>query len=71
MTRRNVARLLLVGLLLALLALPIVGAAVDVQAVDGHGVHFTLLQEKGTDAGPAAVIACSSGSGSQSGCGGG
>lgn len=73
MNRQTFVRFLLVGLLLALLAVPVLGA-VSQPAVAGDSPnnfgHFITIQGKGTPAGPSAVIACTPPS-SGNGCGGG
>jgi hypothetical protein len=68
--RQTLYRFLLVGLLLALLAMPVLGAAARPDVAVNNLGHFITLQGKGTSAGPAAVIACTPPS-SGSGCGGG
>jgi hypothetical protein len=67
--RQTLYRFLLVGLLLALLAVPVVGAVAQPGVANDLG-HFITLQVKGTPAGPAAVIACTPPS-SGNNCGGG
>lgn len=71
LTRQNVLRLLLLGLLLAALVVPIVGMGVAGQ-VDGalDAVDAILIQGDGPAGQPAAIIACDDPGGS-GGSGGG
>lgn len=64
-----VLRLLLTGLLLAMLTMSVVGTAVSIAA--DNSPNFALFQDESPSDGPVFVIACENGGGgSQSGCGG-
>jgi hypothetical protein len=67
MNRQTLYRWLLVGLLLAMLVVPVLGAVAHQPATSQD--HFTTLQVKDTAA-PSAVLACTPPS-SGNGCGGG
>ena len=73
MNRQTLYRFVLVGLLLALLVVPVLGMVAQPGAagsVTDSLDHFITLQVEGTGARPAAVIACTPPS-SGNGCGGG
>jgi hypothetical protein len=67
----KVVYLLFVGLLLAMLLVPMTATLIGGQAAAHDAPHFTLFQGEAT--GPTAVIACipQDPSGSSGGCGGG
>ena len=67
--RQNISRLLLAGLLMAMLILPIMSVAADNDAVVNDGTHFTLFQTEEQDLGNIVNGDCSDG-GSDGGCGG-
>lgn len=71
LTRNNFTRLLLVGLLLATLAIvPVLGVSLDSQASFDFPSQFGISHIELDPTGPASVIACVPPGGSQ-GCGGG
>ncbi|MDX1686533.1 MAG: hypothetical protein R3248_00985 [Candidatus Promineifilaceae bacterium] len=73
LTRQNVLRLLLLGLLLAALLVPVVGAGVAgnvAGALDDAASFQRLIQGDGLTGQPAAIIACDDPGGS-GGSGGG
>lgn len=67
MNRRIVTRLVLIVLLLALLAVPILGAAGSGSVLAGAAGLSTLWQGKDTPSGPIA-IACNDPGGGSGGC---
>jgi hypothetical protein len=70
LTRHNLVRLLILGLVLALLVVSFVGVATNFLNITAPNFLLSLFQGEGAGAGPAAVIACSCGDpgGSQGGC---
>jgi hypothetical protein len=70
MNRQIVYRLLLAALLLAMLAVPVVGAVAgpELAGLEGGSQEAAVASPAG---GPVAVLACTPPGGSGSGCGGG
>lgn len=60
-TRQNVIRLVLAGLLLALLAVPILGAALDSGVAANDAPDSTLLYHVSPTDGAGVAIACNQG----------
>jgi hypothetical protein len=60
-TRQNVARLLLVGLLLALLAVPVLGVVLGTGVAANDGADSTLLYHASPTDGAGVAIACTTG----------
>jgi hypothetical protein len=60
-TRQNIIRLLLVGLLLALMAVPVVGVALGSDVAANDGPDSTLLYHISPMDGGGIAIACQSG----------
>ena len=67
--QKTIYRLLLAGLLLALLVLPVVSIAANGGLAVNNGSHFTPFAAEKQDI-PAAVIACDPGGSSGGSCGG-
>lgn len=67
-TRKNLIRLLFVGLLLAMLAVPIVGTALENQLATTDSDQFSLIQSGTLETGTAIACNCPDPGGSGGTC---
>lgn len=67
--QQTVYRLLLAGLLLAMLVLPVVNVAADADSVANHGAHSIVLPAETQDI-PAHILTCDPGGSAGGACGG-
>lgn len=67
-TRRNIIRLLLAGLLLALLAVPVLGVALDSGVAANDAPDSTLIYNVSPTNDAGVAIACQTGGNQGGGC---